>query len=148
MLLMRMSTTLMLLAPAASLKRNVSVWVNALPEPGSTDGRAVGRMACPIFGPADSANHTAPSGPAVIMNGPLADVGIENSSISPAVVIRPIWLPPSSVNQSAPSAPAVMLKGLLDAVGIIYSVTTPATVTLPILLAACSVNQRAPSGPA
>src|SRR5512142_562116 len=77
---------------------------------------------------------------------PLA-VGMANSVITPAVVIRPILLPSASVNQRAPSGPAVMPAGALFGVGTANSVITPAVVIRPILLSLISVNQRAPSGP-
>src|SRR5437764_12015763 len=65
-----------------------------------------------------SVNHRFPSGPAVIPNGPLADVSpLENSVIVPEVVIRPIRLADPSVNQRLPSAPAV-IPPLPSAVGI------------------------------
>ena len=38
-------------------------------------------------------NHSAPSGPAVMPSGSLLAVGIGNSVITPAVVMRPILLP-------------------------------------------------------
>jgi hypothetical protein len=63
-------------------------------------------------------NHNAPSGPAIMLVGELLPVGIGNSVMIPAVVIRPILFTSSSVNQSAPSGPAVMPWGLLLAVGI------------------------------
>jgi hypothetical protein len=81
---------------------------------------------------------------------PLPLVGIENSVMTPVVVMRPI-LPgkPDSVNHSAPSGPAVMPDGLPRVVGIGNSVMRPAVVMRPILLAtkAGSVNHKAPSGP-
>jgi hypothetical protein len=46
----------------------------------------------PILLPACSVNQSAPSGPAMMPQGRPSDVGIENSAIAPAVVIRPIWL--------------------------------------------------------
>src|SRR5258708_6341886 len=74
-------------------------------------------------------------------------VGIGNSVITPAVVMRPIATL-VSVNHSAPSGPAVMLlRSLNPGVGIGNSVITPAVVIPPILLAAFSVNHNASSGP-
>src|SRR5512143_1309164 len=79
---------------------------------------------------------------------PLA-VGMANSVMTPAVVIRPILLPAASVNQRAPSGPAV-IPGICPGVGTANSVSTPAVVIRPIrgLKYALSVNHRAPSGPA
>lgn len=42
--------------------------------------------------PIVSVNHTLPFGPAVIPNGALPAVGVENSAITPAVVTFPILL--------------------------------------------------------
>jgi hypothetical protein len=67
----------------------------------------------PILLPLLSVNHSAPSGPAVMPYGPLLLVGIGNSVIVPAVVIRPILLLFNSVNHSAPSGPAVIIQGKL-----------------------------------
>src|ERR1035438_10106471 len=78
-------------------------------------------------------NHRAPSGPAVIPNGPTS-AGIGNSVITPVVVMRPMLLAVLSANQRAPSGPAAMHPVSLDAVGIGNSVTTPAVVMRPILL--------------
>src|SRR6266853_1428943 len=97
-----------------------------------------------------SVNHRAPSGPAVMPWGkPLVPlgVGIGNSVITPAVVMRPILLAFCSVNHRAPSGPVVMIWGSLLAVGIGNSVITPAVVMRPILLALCSINHSEPSGP-
>ena len=58
-----------------------------------------------------SVNHSAPSGPAVMPDGPPPGMGY--SMITPEVVIRPILLTEDSVNHSAPSGPAVMPKGPL-----------------------------------
>jgi len=80
-------------------------------------------------------NQRAPSGPAVMSDGKLSGVGMANSVMVPAVVIRPILLAPNSVNQRAPSGPAVMPTGKLLAVGRANSVMTPAVVIRPILLA-------------
>src|SRR5258706_403686 len=90
----------------------------------------------------DSVNHNAPSGPVVMPMDELPTVGIGNSVITPAVVMRPI-LSPSSVNHSAPAGPVVMPAGA----GTGNSVITPAVVMRPILPANSSVNHSAPSGP-
>src|SRR5262249_401814 len=90
----------------------------------------------------------APSGPAVMPPSKVLALGIGNSAITPAVVMRPIWLLPFSMNHSAPSGPVVMREGALPAVGIVNStVNTPAALIRPILLTAGSVNHIAPSGP-
>lgn len=47
---------------------------------------------------AASVNHRFPSGPAVMLMGPLSAVGIGYSVTAPPVVILPIRLPVSSVN--------------------------------------------------
>ena len=49
-----------------------------------------------------------PSGPAAMPKGLLLAVGMGNSVMTPAVVIRPILLPSYSVNQRLPSGPAAM----------------------------------------
>ena len=89
-----------------------------------------------------------PIGPAAMPPGLLLPVGIGNSLIAPAGVIRPILLLYDSVNQRLPSGPAAMSRELLLAVVIGNSVITPAVVMRPILLLYPSVNQRLPSGPA
>src|SRR2546426_7013076 len=75
-------------------------------------------------------------------------VGIENSVITPAVVILPILFAFSSSNHKFPSGPAVIPAGPGGPVGIENSVITPAVVIFPILFPPNSVNQRLPSGPA
>ena len=59
-------------------------------------------------------NHSALSGPLVMLNGSLI-LGPEKFMTSPSVVIRPIKLllinPLLLMNHSAPSGPAVMLRG-------------------------------------
>src|ERR1035441_9050090 len=102
----------------------------------------------PILLLLDSANHSAPSGPAAIPAGQANAVGTGYSVMYPAVVIRPILSPSCSVNHSAPSGPATIPIGQLPAVGMGYSVTYPAVVIRPIWLLLNSVNHRAPSGPA
>ena len=94
------------------------------------------------------ANHSAPSGPAVISQGPPPNVGMANSATTPAVVILPMLLPAPSVNHNAPSGPAVIPKGTALEFGTGNSVTTPAVVILPMLLPKLSANHSAPSGPA
>ena len=47
----------------------------------------------PILLPLNSVNQSAPSGPAVISNGSLFEVGTGYSVIVPEVVMRPILLP-------------------------------------------------------
>ena len=50
----------------------------------------------PILLPLSSVNQRLPSGPTVMLSGPLSDVGLEsggNSVITPAGVTRPIRLP-------------------------------------------------------
>src|SRR5258707_760490 len=89
---------------------------------------------------ASSTNHSAPSGPIVMLVGALD--GIRNSESKPAVVIRTILLEVGSVNHSAPSGPAVMSTGSPSAGN---SVTTPAVVMRPIL-PAVGWAKRAPSG--
>src|ERR1700690_4010358 len=70
-------------------------------------------------------NHKAPSGPAMIPDGP---VTWGYSVMAPAVVIRPILLPLSSVNHKAPSGPATISSAKAPGVGIGYSVTAPLVV--------------------
>src|ERR1022692_2800706 len=101
----------------------------------------------PILLLLDSANHSAPSGPAAIPAGQANAVGTGYSVMYPAVVIRPILSPSCSVNHSAPSGPATIPIGQLPAVGMGYSVTYPAVVIRPIWLLLNSVNHSAPSGP-
>jgi hypothetical protein len=55
----------------------------------------------------------------------LLAVGIVNSVITPAVVIRPMLLA-FSVNQRLPSGPAAMLPDPLLGTGVANSVMTPA----------------------
>ncbi|MFC7640094.1 hypothetical protein ACFQX6_02890 [Streptosporangium lutulentum] len=65
----------------------------------------------PIWLALVSVNHSAPSGPAVIPNGPDSGVGREKEPMSPPVVIRPISWFRYWVNHSASSGPAVMIVG-------------------------------------
>src|SRR5260370_14678403 len=79
-------------------------------------------------------------------------VGIGNSVITPAVVMRPILpgtdsLAKPSVYHSTPSDPVVINWGTLGVVGILNSVITPAVVMRPMLPVLNSVNHNAPSGP-
>ena len=79
--------------------------------------------------------------------GPLFVVGMENSVITPAVVMRPILFFEVSVNHIAPSGPLVIPSGNAATVGSAYSVTVPLVVVRPTLLMLFSVNHNAPSGP-
>src|SRR5205823_12043594 len=72
----------------------------------------------PILFTADSVNHIAPSGPAVMPKDWLLAVGIGNSVIVPPCVMRAILFASTSTNQTLPSGPAVMLKSPLLVVGI------------------------------
>src|SRR5262249_42907650 len=63
----------------------------------------------PILPVCNSVNHSAPSGPILIAMGPLLTVGIANSVITPAVVMRPMLL--LFTNHNAPSGPVVMPEG-------------------------------------
>src|ERR1022692_2104311 len=78
-----------------------------------------------------SVNHSAPSGPLVICEGPPLGAGTENSVTSPTVVMRPIAL--GSVNHNAPSGPTVIPAGPppLFGEGTGYSVIAPAVVIRP-----------------
>src|SRR5258708_34898727 len=78
----------------------------------------------PILPVCNSVNHSAPSGPILMPMGPLLTVGIGNSVITPAVVMRPMLL--LFTNHSAPSRPAVVPIGALAVPGIGNSVITPA----------------------
>src|SRR6266446_2892876 len=110
------------------------------------------RLMRPIWLTPFSANHRLPSGPAVMPAGLLLCVGMGNSVIVPADVIRPIRLTPFtsapvSVNHRLPSGPVVMPVGLLLSVGIANSVIAPAGVIRPMRLtplasAPDSPNQR------
>jgi hypothetical protein len=80
--------------------------------------------------------------------GSLLAVGIANSVVVPAVVIRPILLANCSVNQRLPSGPTAMPHGPLWGVGTGNSMMAPVGVIRPILAAEYSVNQMLPSGPA
>ncbi len=64
-----------------------------------------------------------PSEPAVMPLGRLLAVGIVNSMMTPAVVIRPTWLALNSVNQRLSSGPAAMPLGPLPTVGTGNSLT-------------------------
>src|ERR1700722_18710601 len=85
-----------------------------------------------ISKPMIAVNHSAPSGPAVIILSWPNLAGPGNSVIRPAVVMRPILPWKVSVNHSAPSGPAVIPKGSLLTVAE-YSVIIPAVVIRPIL---------------
>ena len=140
-------------AAAPSLSVNVatvptkgwpSVALTVMPEP----GRA--RSSRPMLWPEFSVNQRLPSAPATISEGAaLARMPVENSVMTPAVVIRPIRLPSCSANQRLPSGPRVIPSGELPGERPAEnSVTTPAVVIRPIRLRPGSVNQRLPSGPA
>src|SRR5258706_577627 len=106
----------------------------------------------PILPEVNSVNHSAPSGPVVMPSAKVRGVGIGNSVITPAVVMRPILpgtdsLAKTSVYHSAPSGPVVINWGTLGVVGIVNSVITPAVVMRPTLPVFNSVNHSAPSGP-
>src|SRR5258706_12994878 len=106
----------------------------------------------PILPEVNSVNHSAPSGPVVMPSGVLRGVGIGNSVITPAVVMRPILpgtdsLAKPSVYHSAPSGPVVINWGTLGVVGILNSVIAPAVVMRPTVPVLNSVNHSAPSGP-
>ena len=94
-----------------------------------------------------SANQRLPSGPAVMLKGPLPAFGRENRVMTPTAVILPILLPEYSVNHKLPSGPAVMPMRSLAGVGTENSVSTSAVVIRPILLAKYSVNHNLPSRP-
>lgn len=91
---------------------------------------------------ARSVNHSAPSGPAVMLCGSAFAVGIGNSVNTPAVVSRPIWPALTSVNQIAPSGPAQIPLGKLFAVGPSNSVNVPVTETRTILFVPPSANRH------
>src|SRR4029077_8105360 len=95
---------------------------------------AEGTSRRPILLPKYSVNQRLPSGPAAISPGKLPDVGIANSVMAPAGVIRPIRLPSRSVNQRLPSGPAVIPPGALRDLGIGNSVMVPLGVIRPIRL--------------
>src|SRR5688572_18223183 len=99
--------------------------------------------------PAFSVNHRLPSGPVTMSFGALLpDSPLENSVISPVVVIRPILPAAASVNQSAPSGPFVMeLGSLSEERPAVNSVMLPPGVIRPIRWAALSTYQRFLSGP-
>src|SRR5205807_2721605 len=102
----------------------------------------------PILLTRNSANQSAPSGPAVIPWPPLVP-GIGNSVKRPSVVSRPILS--YCVYQSAPSGPAVMSWGTAPTrvSGVLNALKLPEVVILPTLpLPKSSVNHSAPSGPA
>src|SRR5688500_5367536 len=93
-------------------------------------------------------NQRFPSEPAVMSSGRLNGVGIENSVITPAGVIRPMLFP-LVVNQRLPSGPAVIPAGRLAGVGMSKKpLNSPRGVPRAIELASLSVTHRLPSGPA
>ncbi len=100
--------------------------------------------------------HTLRSGPTATFVGDPVALGIANSVICPATVMRPTRLPfttrPSivpfnSMNHSAPSAPVVMSPGPELGRGKSNSVISPAGEMRPILLVLNSENQMLPSAP-
>ncbi len=102
------------------------------------------RPTCPA---PNSVNQRLPSEPAVMLHGRPPLVGIRNSVITPAGVIRPILFASASVNHTFPSGPAV-IPVVLVTLDKGNSVTNPAGVIRPILLACDSLNHRFPSAPA
>src|SRR5262245_59639822 len=95
----------------------------------------------PILLTAFSVNHRLLSEPFVTLRGPLLDVGIEDSLITPEVEICPIWLVPVWVNQRLLSNPVVMSPGWLFGEPVMENSlsTMPAVAIRPILLAVFSV---------
>jgi len=79
-------------------------------------------------------NHSEPSGPVVMPNGPLLPLGRLYSLNTPAGVILPMAALLLSVNQRLPSGPVVICSGWLLAVGIANSVMVPLVLMRPILL--------------
>lgn len=65
----------------------------------------------PILSALISVNHSAPSGPGVIPNGPAPGVGIPKLMTEPSVAILPMRCPWDSVNHKASSGPAVTSEG-------------------------------------
>src|SRR5215470_15011199 len=96
-----------------------------------------------ILLPLNSVNQRLESDPTAMPNGRESAVGIRNSEMTPAVVMRPILVLSNSGNQRLPSGPAVIVKTRV-AVGRGNSVMTPEIVTRPILWPEFSVNQRLP----
>jgi hypothetical protein len=101
-----------------------------------------------------SVNHRLPSGPSVMLSGPVSFSRVVNSVIAPLGEIRPIVSPlpfllplPYSVNQRLPSGPMTMSFGPLSGSGRGNSVTAPVGEMRAILSAANSVNHTFPSGP-
>jgi hypothetical protein len=94
-------------------------------------------------------NHMFPSGPAAIPHGLRIERSpVENSVMSPAVVIRPIFPASDSVNQSTPSGPFAIPVGPAPSLSpSVNSVMLPSGVTRPIRLVALSTYQRLLSGP-
>ena len=88
------------------------------PEPARPVGESFTRDAESILFAFDPLNHNVPSGPEAMPDSRLPGVGLGNSSLRPAIEIRPILLPAYSVNQSAPSGPETMPFGLLATVRI------------------------------
>ena len=89
-----------------------------------------------------SVNHSAPSGPAVIIDGIPGARG--TPSISPWVVMRPTRSEPIAVYQSARSGPATIPNGALPAANANVR-CSPSGVMRPIAWSPERVNQKAPS---
>jgi hypothetical protein len=103
----------------------------------------------------EAVNHSAPSGPVVMLPGTLFPVR-GNSVTSPDIVIRPINPPQQgeveAVNHIAPSGPAVIPSGtLFELLGMEYWVIEPEVVIRPMnppqQFEVAPVNHSAPSGP-
>ena len=100
----------------------------------------------PMRSAAVSVNHSAPSGPAAMPNGPQSGVGSANSCTLPSVVIRPMRCARYSVNQSASSGPAAMIVGPQPGSSR-WRVGSPPGTNRPISPLWTIVNHSAPSGP-
>src|SRR5947207_672189 len=93
-----------------------------------------------------SVNHRFPSGPVVIVTGPVPPRG--NSVTAPDGAIRPTCPPlPESVNHMLPSGPAAMPLAAAR-FGCWNSVAAPDGVMRPTFPKNDSANHRLPSGPA
>src|SRR5207245_4825711 len=92
---------------------SVSFWLPMTNAPVEGNCPTIGGVMRPILFPPRSVNQTAPSGPPVIPQGELNDVGIAYSLKTPLVVTRPMLFAEFSVNQSAPSGPVGIPRGPL-----------------------------------
>ena len=92
-----------------ALSGPVTIIDGALPTEGQPDSSPSTEIR-PMSPDVMAVNHSAPSAPAVMPNGPLPSAN-PNSANSPAIVIRPIRSSPVRVNHIAPSGPAVMIDG-------------------------------------